>query len=203
MSNKTLTQILNSLAFGAYQMPNIEDKFDVVFGNMPESVTTGQLSTITQAKKAAGKTPSNNHRRIFFVPPNLRATVSESGRVVRETHQIELYFTESKHYKPEVSDVIRLDELRIEAYQILGTATSYLARTPDFIRLQEAYNVEQFVRFSDQLYRCVRISFEITAKVVFDCIDVSSATDNPEPVVQKYPTVGDIPDNVDLTQLTF
>jgi hypothetical protein len=206
--NNTLTRLLNAMAVACYNIsPNLTDKYDLVFGNIPQSGNELQEDTITAARRSNKLTPANNMRRAFFVPPDYTATQSDDGRKITERHGIKICFVEAPTYKPNVvSDVVRFDAMRLEVYQIMQTFQqigTFTDANQQAFTIEGNYTIETETLFLTPRYRALWVRFEVLTHVYLDCSDVLPETPMPTPINAQYAEFKDIPTDKDLTMLKF
>jgi hypothetical protein len=207
--NNSITQIVNAFAIACYGIDaDIDKKFDVSFGNLSDAGAVAQVTSIVNYKRNVGGTiPSNGYRRLYILPPDFTAQIE--GAKLTEAFDFDLYFTEARQINGNKDDLVRLDALRLNALQVLANVSAYSRSLAvisggkrfeinvDGVRLQTGLNL--FAR--NDYY----VTAKITAYVVSDlaCADYNPTTSSPQPIAQKYPTIANIPNNVNLTQLTF
>jgi hypothetical protein len=207
--NNSITQIVNAFAVACCGIDaDIDKKFDVTFGNLSDAGAVAQVTSIVNYKRDVEQTtPSNGYRRLYILPPDFTAKIE--GAKLTETFDFDLYFTETRQMNDIKDDLIRLDVLRLNALQVLANVSAYSRSLPvisgnkrfeinvDGVRVQTGLNL--FAR--NDYYATAKIIAYVVSDLV--CADYKPTTASPEPIAQTYPTLANIPDNVDLTQLTF
>lgn len=208
--SRTITRLVNAFAVACYDIDAaLDKKFDVVFANLLGSVNNvAQETSITNYKQGVMQTtPANSHRRLFFLPPDIVASIE--GNKIVEAFSLDLYFTEAKQMNDIKDDLLRLDDLRNAVMQIIANVDS-LSRTPMFQQVEKRFvlnlptvRVRTELNFGSGDAYCVSVRLEGQTMYNLDCANYLPTTVSPLPIAPKYPTLADIPANIDLTQIKY
>lgn len=207
--SRTITRLVNAFAVACYGFDaDIDKKFDVAFCNLSSANTVALETSIVNYKQGVlGTPPANSFRRLFFLPPDSVAKIE--GNKLTETFSLDLYFTESKQTNDTKDDLLRLDDLRDAVMQVLANVDT-LARTPVFAAVDKRFElnlqnlrVRTELNFLASAYYCVSVRLEGYVASNLNCVEYLPSTANPTPIAPKYPTLADIPANIDLTQIKY